>query len=350
VLAQRHRGIVQWLDRQGVVPSDCLVGRQARLISYSRRNELFEFTAPGGVAIFVKHWPQDADAASREVAALHHASTLLPGEDFGLPEILADDASQGLCAFKLIAGATDLRRLAVQGESCSAADIADIGALLGQLHLASSHVGNGHWAAPPVRPWALDVALPTEAARSAASAATETFWSDLLADDSLMHRVAALKADWQETEFIHGDMRLENVLVQTGNGAGGHCRPVVVDWELATPGEGLWDAACLVASLLEIWISSKDADDSAGRGLEWVVPRLSAFWRTYTDRRGWPIAHGKEAVRCVALAAVRLVQYALEATQKAIVPPRRAYLLVQVAENILEEPEISAARFLGAAR
>ena len=330
------------------MPSDCLVGPNARLISYARRNELFEFTAPGGVVIFVKHWPQDADAASREVAAVHHASDLLPGEEFGLPEILAHDVSHGLCAYKLISGATDLRRLAVQGESCSAADIADIGGLLGHLHLASSQAGNGHWASPPVRPWALDVALPTEAARAAASAATETFWSDLRADARLMNRIAALQADWRETEFIHGDMRLENVLVQTDIDAAGHARPIVVDWELLTPGDGLWDAACLVASLLEIWISAKDVDDGANRGFEWVVPRLSAFWRTYTDRRGWPVTHGKQAVRCVALAAVRLVQYALEATQKAIVPPRRAYLLVQVAENILDEPEISAARFLGA--
>lgn len=350
MLAQQHRRVLQWLGDKGTIPRSCLVDPKARLTSHRRRNELFEFTAPDAIAVFVKHWPQDADAATREVDGIGHASALLQGDDFNLPEILAHDPSRGLCAFRLIHGATDLRRLALHQDGCSTSDVAEIGRLLGQLHLMSSRHGKGKWQASPVRPWALSVAQPTEAARAAASAATEAFWADLLADDRLMRLISALQISWYETEFIHGDMRLENILIGSGDGAAENCGLIVVDWELSTAGEGLWDAACLVASLLEVWISSKDADNHADHGLEWLVPRLSSFWQAYTDRRGWQTTQGKEAVRCVALAAVRLVQYALEATQKALTPSSRAHLLVQVAENILEEPRIAAARFLGATR
>ena len=85
---------------------------------------------------------------------------------------------------------------------------------------------------------------------------------------------------------IHGDVRLENVLV------GGPSGLRLVDWEFAGAGEGAWDVAFAMASALGAWLSSipqipavppERLMREAALPLAGIRPGLAALWLAYAD-------------------------------------------------------------------
>ena len=152
-----------------------------------------------------------------------------------------------------------------------------------------------------------------------------------------------------EETLIHGDVRMENVMVD---------RPPqlrLVNWEFAGTGEGLWDVAHAIAWSLGAWMSSipqipglspDRLMTEAGLPLAAVSPGLGALWRAY--RTGAP-RDGDALRRCLDLVAVRLVQLAVEAAGDAEDVRAVSAMELQLAENILERPAALCPRLLGLA-
>jgi aminoglycoside phosphotransferase (APT) family kinase protein len=148
--------------------------------------------------------------------------------------------------------------------------------------------------------------------------------------------------------LIHGDARLENVIVGESSGL------YLVDWEFAGAGEALWDPAFFVASCLGAWISSIPSVPGvppecllaeAELPINVIRPALAAFWSSY--RRRSSVDCGPALRRCVELAAVRLVQLGVEAAARAEELRAVSVVHLQVAHNMLERPDAAAADLLG---
>jgi aminoglycoside phosphotransferase (APT) family kinase protein len=87
--------------------------------------------------------------------------------------------------------------------------------------------------------------------------------------------LAALRSRWRPTAATHGDLRIDNVLVDPT-----HDRPDLrlVDWEIGGPGDPAADLGWIVGDLLAAAIEVRENLDS-------VVPAASALWRAYAGDR-----------------------------------------------------------------
>ena len=148
--------------------------------------------------------------------------------------------------------------------------------------------------------------------------------------------------------LIHGDVRLENVIAASASGAR------LVNWEFAGAGEGLWDVACFVASCLGAWlwsipqipaVSPERLVNEATLPLAAIRPGLGAFWTAYEARSQIDPAAGLR--RCIDLAAVRLVQLAVEAAAETEDLRAVSVMHLQVALNMLERPAAASPELLG---
>jgi aminoglycoside phosphotransferase (APT) family kinase protein len=148
--------------------------------------------------------------------------------------------------------------------------------------------------------------------------------------------------------LIHGDVRLENVVV------GGFGGLRIVDWEFAGAGEGLWDMALAMASILGAWLTSvpqvPDVPPArllreADLPLAGLRAGMAALWRAY--RRGASADGGAALARCLELTAVGLVHRAVDAACDAEDLRAVSVAHLQLAEGMLERPEELCERLLG---
>jgi Ser/Thr protein kinase RdoA (MazF antagonist) len=151
---------------------------------------------------------------------------------------------------------------------------------------------------------------------------------------------------------VHGDLRWDNCLAVAAPGSSRRTRVVLVDWELAGPGLPSFDVGTVLAEYLYSWVASipivRSYDPArlashAGRPLGRMKPAMQAFWSAYSKATAQPPA----LQRTIELAAVRLLQAALERAQEVAAPSAHVVTLVQLAANMLRTPEEAGRHLMG---
>jgi aminoglycoside phosphotransferase (APT) family kinase protein len=104
--------------------------------------------------------------------------------------------------------------------------------------------------------------------------------------DELHERLAASVPDSPKYSLIHGDYRLDNVIVDV-DGADGPRIAAVLDWEMATLGDPLADLALLV-----IYTSGRDEDDPITGGVSGAAgfPKTDELVARYAERTGTDVS------------------------------------------------------------
>ena len=124
-----------------------------------------------------------------------------------------------------------------------------------------------------------------------------------------------------------------------------------MDWELAGPGPAEFDVGAVLADYLRSWVGSIPMVEPgapgrlasrAGHPLNRMQPAVHAFWSAY--KRANP--SGPSLRRVVQLAAVRVLQSAVESAQSLASPSAHVVTLLQLADNMLREPEEAALTLL----
>ena len=114
---------------------------------------------------------------------------------------------------------------------------------------------------------------------------------------------------------------------------------LLVDWELAGPGSPAFDVGSVLAEYLRFWVASVPIVDPADPGrlvaqagypLRRMRPAIQAFWSAY--RRASPVRPALR--RVVELAAVRVLQSAVERAQESATASAHAITLAQVADHL----------------
>jgi len=131
----------------------------------------------------------------------------------------------------------------------------------------------------------------------------------------------------------------------------------VIDWEHCDVGDPAVDVGAFLGEYLRAWLESipiVDPEDPArmlahaGRPLRRMRPALRAFWNAYAAHRREPAADvDRRLRRAVDLAAVRLLEGALEEAQTLDQAPGRMVYLVRLSRNILCRRDHAAVRLLG---
>uniref|UniRef100_Q01SQ4 Aminoglycoside phosphotransferase domain-containing protein n=1 Tax=Solibacter usitatus (strain Ellin6076) TaxID=234267 RepID=Q01SQ4_SOLUE len=163
----------------------------------------------------------------------------------------------------------------------------------------------------------------------------------LQSDETLCQHLMTLDRSWQRSNFIHGDVKLDNIVQSERDG---RRISVLVDWEFAGSGDIRWDVGSVAGEILYMWIvdvvrrelgsaSPPESDHRGTQALEQVRLLIAAFFKSYCDAAGKPF----DAIfigECFGFAAARLLQTTYEAGQYRSELDLFAVKTLQMAANI----------------
>jgi Ser/Thr protein kinase RdoA (MazF antagonist) len=342
--------IAHYLLSLGLVKPRSVVEEDLTVIDASRRNCVFLVTTRVGPTYVVKQ------AGPRTAATLAHEAAVLRAladarQLSGLvPTVVLDDPEAARLVLSTPGGALNW------SEHHGAARVPrmparTLGRALAVLHQLPAD-GVAEQAPGSDQMWGLSLPAPSHELRLSLSAGALDLVSRLQASRAVCDRLDELRDAGSGGALVHGDLRWENCLALAAPGSRRRTRVLLIDWELAGRGAPGFDVGTVLAEYLRLWVGSipiVDPSDPgrlaarAGHPLHRLLPAMQAFWSAYG------IANPRRPTlrRVMELAAVRLLQTAVEAAQGLAAPAAHLVTLMQLADNMLRDPDDAALSLLG---
>ncbi len=169
------------------------------------------------------------------------------------------------------------------------------------------------------------------------------------------HALKEIKRTWRLNALIHGDVKWENLMLETDDDGGvGDLK--VIDWEMADVGDDCWDVGAIFQSYLTFWIFSlplgADMDLAAASAAapydeDEMKRAMSAFWHRYAARRKLSAKmYRRLRERSMRCAAARMIQTAFESVQRSPQVTPHALCKMQMSMNILKDPATAVRDFM----
>lgn len=360
-----------YLLQMGVITPAAVIDGDLVVKSLTRRNRNLGVSRTDGPGYLIKQ-PEDGVAArtlqreagfyrlcQSEPAAAHILAQM--------PRYAFFDSSRNILGLELV---DPVQSLSAYHQKFAANDFptdaaARIGHCLGALH----HAFHGRiddpalaWLAGEV-PWIMQVHEPTLDHLATITATNHKFLQIIQSQAGLSIRLSRLRPQWRCETVIHGDVKSDNILVTTAAATAsneGTALPLetlrLIDWELVQAGDPAWDIAGLLQDFAVFWVMSMppaetlaDMVAQARYPLEAIKPAIKAFWKAYREAA---VLTGPESnaliVRAVQFSAARLLQSAFEyGGGFGYALPPATVLLVQVAQNLLDDPAAGQVQLYG---
>lgn len=362
---------MQYLLKRALIPVSWVIRGDVTIRSAARRNRNLTVEGPGGAGLFIKQ-PDDTMNGARETlrreAGFHRScseeSDFAPIRRF-ITHLIESEDSEAILVFELI---SDSITLQTQFESRARKDIT-----LGAANILGRALGTVHRVfrspdrEPQVRlawlprnlPWVLRIHRPVPAILAGLSLANSETLRILQTQHGLSERLDGLGARWRSETVIHGDIRLDNVLVRPPrDGEGPNIIDLrIADWEMVQIGDPVWDLAGALQDLLVSWVSSMPVSDGVSAEemiaqssipLEDLRDAARAIWAGYLAEACLaPAESDGFLLRTVAFSAARLIQSVFEAGVEADRLAGRPVILLQIGANMLAEPERAQVQLYG---
>jgi hypothetical protein len=346
-----------FLIRRGLLrPEDVLSG-SVKIEASDNRNRNFRVFTSDNAGLFIKQ-PDDLMYGSRatlraEGSFYHHRASLGDRVAPHIPAMVLYEPELPLLALELLPSHRTLSDFAASfGPECLIRASGVLGRRLADLHLGLTAYGSNapNWAAAlgAASAWAVQAHRPPIDLLATLSRAGLQTLEIIQGSNAIQRGLDHLSQLWRPTAIIHGDMRWGNVLVRMEPEIDANI--VFVDWEFIQSGDPAWDVGCLLQGLVANWLNGLDlADDkdiceiiasfSATQLL--VQASCRALWDGYLAVMNPDVTGaGRISVTKVfQFSAARMIQSALEsaANQANLFPV--SVLQLQIAENLLSEPE-----------
>ena len=371
--------LVHYLIERGYVSLETVVDGDFLVVDYRRRNRNFQVICRKHPGLFVKQVqsmePEPISTLQREANCywLAHTQPALAPLARMMPKLVGYDPARHVLAIELLDGAETLseyhRRVGHLPEPLTA----ELGELLG-----SYHRGLGAWIMesqyrplfPQVIPWILSFHKMRPEFFRPLSAGNARLLELVQSYPAFHEALDTLRGEWRVNGLVHGDMKWENCLIQTGlvhrdpgtaqNGGHAGATLKLVDWEMADLGDVCWDVGALLQSFLVFWILSLPLAgqveparliDMAQHPLNNMQPAIRGFWRGYSAAMSLDAGSAKDLLlRCVRFSGARMIQSAFECLYFAPEVTPQAICLLQVSLNILQDPAGATESLLGIRR
>jgi aminoglycoside phosphotransferase (APT) family kinase protein len=346
--------LIDYLLEFGIVSTKDVVTGGLTVTDLSRRHRNLAVATRFGGKAFVKQ--QDARRSVATLAREAHVYDLFWRTrcEFAKAHMAQSrmfDGERGILVLNHLDGAEPLSTIETRQANVAEMAAKELGRTLALLHSYNAESCDG---LAPLTPWVLSVVMPsldTVAQLSAAAIATI----------GILQQSAVIKASLLElsptgsgTSLTHGDMRLDNCLIAHDHD---HelLRLVLVDWELAGVGDACYDIGAVLADYLSIWVRSMPTAASlaiaesvalAMRPLASIRPSVKAFWEGYQTQSAGQMSGRAILSASLRWTGARLVQSAIESAQEAASLSSTAVMLLQLAENVFDDPN-RAARLIG---
>jgi Ser/Thr protein kinase RdoA (MazF antagonist) len=342
--------IAHYLLSLGLVKPRDVVEEGLRIVDASRRNCVFLATTRAGPTYVVKQAsPRSAPALEHEAAVLQVlAATEMAGQ---APTVAHHEPEAARLVLRTPAGARDWGDPHGVGRF-PIIPARSLGRVLAALHRLP--VDRVEVLTPgPNRMWGLSLPQPSHQMLLDLSAGAQDLVARVQASPVLCGRLDELGEACSDGAFVHGDLRWENCLAVAAPGSRRRTRVLLVDWELAGQGLAEFDVGTVLAEYLRFWVGSIPIVDPADPGrlaararhpMTSMQPAMKAFWSAYR------LANPLRLRRVIELAAVRLLQTAVERAQDLAAASAHVVTLVQLADNMLRHPDDAALNLVGLQR
>jgi len=174
----------------------------------------------------------------------------------------------------------------------------------------------------------------------------------------LLQTIHDLETMWIPHTVIHGDIKLENMIISSYDTAR-HFVMRIVDWELAAIGDCAWDIAAIFKELLVFWIYlskgrlnqqlQQSANNSyANQSIQSIQSACRGFWSGYIRTEKIGNEEARDLLkRSITYCAIYLVVRAYEIQQFLNKLSNSAVYMLQLALNILKDINKSIMFLLG---
>ncbi len=347
-----------FLHARGLVDRAAVLDGDLEITSSTRRNRNLTIKSETGANYVIKQPEPDAiDAQNtlrREMAFYSFCSKTAAAEPVRtlLPRLAYTDSEDVLLVLDLVPRSTQLwRHYETSGpENFPVAAAREVGAALGIMHRTFAapdllrDVGGAGLVADPPTP--LSLAYPAPDVRSYISPAALEIVQRVQSEDGMLARLDAIAARWRATTVVHGDIKLDNILVQHAapeDGDGSAVRVYLVDWELVQKGDPAWDVAGALRDFIFFWVIFMNPELEPDQMAEQARFPLAVLQGAIRELWAGYCATNSEAdedllARAVDYAAVRMIRTALDLSSTFPAVPAPAELLLRVASNLLADP------------
>lgn len=195
------------------------------------------------------------------------------------------------------------------------------------------------------KPWVLSLhEIKNNSAMAARSQGEEDALQLVLATPGFTALIESAAAQWESSSFIHGDCKLNNYLLNEKEN-----RIKWIDWELFSNGDPLWDVATVFQSALIMWVADKSRLPGKEKNFTATIQTLtSSLWKKYTWLNKWNTETEKtQLLKCTSFTALRLLHACFESTPEADALQPYSARLLQLAHNILLNPQAAHQELLG---
>jgi Ser/Thr protein kinase RdoA (MazF antagonist) len=341
--------VSHYLLALGLVKARAVIEEDLAIVNASRRNCVFlALTHAGPTYVIKQAAPQNAPTLAHEAAVLRVLESA-PELEGHLPTVVHHDARAGRLILRTAGGARDWG-VHFGGGRFARLPVRALGRALAALHRLPVH------SVEPLPPgfdrmWGLSLPEPPHELVLDLSSGAQDLVARLQASRATCDRLDELRDACSDDGVVHGDLRWDNCLAVAAPGSRRRTRVLLVDWELAGPGAAGFDVGTVLSEYLRLWVGSipiVDPSDPgrlvncAGHPLRRMQPAVQAFWAAY--RRS---ASDRPTLRrVIELAAVHLLQTAVERAQSLTQASAHVLTLVQLADNMLRRPEEAALNLL----
>jgi aminoglycoside phosphotransferase len=342
--------IAHYLLSLGLVKASAVVEEDLTIVYASRRNCVFVATTRDGPTYVVKQAsPRSALTLRHEAAVLRVLTngTPLAGS---VPVVVHHEPEAARLVLRSPGGGRDWTQ--EHGpRRFSRSRARRLGQALAALHELPIDAVE-ELPAGVDRMWALSLPEPSHEVLLELSAGARDLVARLQASAALCDRLNDLREAVADDNVVHGDPRWDNCVVVPAPGSRRRTRLLLLDWELAGRGASGFDVGTVLAEYLCTWVGSIPIADptdpgrlvSLARDPLWrMQPAIEAFWLAYGRAR----QQGPSLRRVIELAAVRMLQTAVERAEGLATPSAHTVTLVQLADNMLRAPEHVALSLMG---
>jgi hypothetical protein len=329
---------IHHLLRIGLVTPQELLDGSVTASEFFGRNHLIRIDRSSGCSFTIKQ-PRDVDAYDSMTMWTEAAIFWLSANDPEferlapwMPRYFHYHEPDKVLTIEFVTGGDSLMAKLIAG-TAPAGLLGDVGRALATLHGPVSRAT----AAQPSRrlfadhiPWVLTLGTP----QMRYAAPNPVAWSVLgeaLRRPDAMAGLAGARSEWRTDQIVHGDVKGANVLILDD----GSIR--LIDWEIAALGDGLWDLAGLVHSLLlpNPMAPNEPLAALQARAAPWLEALCSGYW----GAQAGPARPPRWRERVLRLTGARLLQTCLESVHHSDRVPPAVPSLVHLAAGLIARPE-----------
>jgi Phosphotransferase enzyme family len=362
--------VVDLLLEQRLIESSWIIDGDLTLHTVPRRNRNLRVEGPGGLGYLIKQYDPAiggrntlrAEADFLEFCRIEPATEEVARS---MPRLIYRDVDQSYFVYELIPDAVTLHSR-WQSRDIGATGLNEVrafGQALGNAYRCFGQIDrNGDsrldWLSQKP-PWVFEIHRPKPSILAGSSRATLDTIRLLQSQQILGDQLDCLCQAWHCRSVIHGDIKLDNVLISPSESKGwaGAAELYIMDWEMVQFGDPAWDLAGALHDFLVLWIASMpaaidlSADEmiaKAGLPLSVVRNATRTLWPAYRDA-AWlnPVEFDGFLLRAVTYSAARLIQSAYEMSYGMDTPSGHTVLLLQVSAHILAGPERAQVELYG---